>query len=334
MGCHYAGAGKIEMKNLCLLFSFGLALAADFPQAEISNGIVKAKLYLPDSEQGYYRGTRFDWAGVIPSLEFKGHNYFGQWFERYDPKLHDAIMGPVEEFLYNGLALGYAEAKTGETFVKIGVGGLRKPDEPAYRRFGTYDIADSGKWTAHTGADRVEFVQELTDASGYAYVYRKTVSLTRGKPELVIEHNLKNTGKKLIETSVYNHNFYVMDGQPTGPDFVVKFPFSLRAPGDFKELAETRDKQLAYLKVLETGQTAASPLEGFGAAVKDYDISVENFKIGAGVRQVGDRPIESIYFWSIRTTVCPEVYIHLRIEPGHEESWQIAYEFYTFAARK
>ena len=39
--------------------AFGLATAvlagADFPQVEISNDLLHAKLYLPDPEQGYYR---------------------------------------------------------------------------------------------------------------------------------------------------------------------------------------------------------------------------------------------------------------------------------------
>ena len=35
----------------------------EFPQAEITNGQIKAKLYLPDTEKGYYRSTRFDWSG-------------------------------------------------------------------------------------------------------------------------------------------------------------------------------------------------------------------------------------------------------------------------------
>src|ERR1035438_1863877 len=51
----------------------------DFPQALISNGTVHATLYLPDTEKGYYRATRFDWSGIIPSLRYQGHSYFGQW---------------------------------------------------------------------------------------------------------------------------------------------------------------------------------------------------------------------------------------------------------------
>jgi hypothetical protein len=74
-------------------------LPTDFPSVKITNGLITAKLLLPDANKGYYRGTRFDWSGVIPSLEYKGHNYFGVWNPaKYDPKLHDAITGPFFYF--------------------------------------------------------------------------------------------------------------------------------------------------------------------------------------------------------------------------------------------
>jgi hypothetical protein len=305
------------------------ATGAEPPAAEIANGHLHAKLLLPDPANGYYRATRFDWAGVIASLEAGGHSYFGQWFPQYDPKTHDAIMGPVEEFLTDGSGLGYGEAKPGEVFVKIGVGALRKPDEPRFRQFSTYEIADSGKWTVHAFADRVEFIQELDADNGYAYLYRKTVRLTPGKAELVLEHSLRNTGRKAIATSVYNHDFFMLDGEPTGPDVAVTFPFALRASKDMAPLAELRDRQLVYLRELQPRETASAWLEGFGSGAADYDIRVENRKTGAGVRQRGDRAVAKLNFWSIRTTVCPEAYIDLKLEPGHETDWRIAYEFYS-----
>jgi hypothetical protein len=123
-----------------IAFTLGVSFlnAADPPQAEISNGTVRAKLYLPDAANRYYRATRFDWSGVVASLEFQGHSYFGVWFRRYDPKINDAITGPVEEYRTNGeSALGYAEAKPGENFIRIGVGLVKKPYEPAYQQFKT-----------------------------------------------------------------------------------------------------------------------------------------------------------------------------------------------------
>jgi hypothetical protein len=303
--------------------------AAEFPQAEISNSHIRAKLYLPDARQGYYRGTRFDWSGVVDSLEANGHNYFGKWFERYDPKLHDAITGPVEEFFTNDAGLGYDEAKAGESFVKIGVGVLRKPDEPRYSSFNTYEIVDSGRWSVKKKRDWIEFVHELPETSGYAYSYRKRMHLPKDKPELVLEHRLKNKGRKVITTSVYNHNFFMLDNQPSGPDFVVKFPFGPHATTDLKGLVETRGKELVYLQELQKGQSVYTHLEGFGASPTDYDIRVENRKTGAGVRQTGDRPLSKLAFWSIRSNISPEPFIEMQIEPGKESTWRITYEFYT-----
>src|ERR1700757_1857012 len=56
------------------------ALQSGFPKARISNGAVQAVVYLPDAKDGYYRASRFDWAGVVPCLTYKDHSYFGVWF--------------------------------------------------------------------------------------------------------------------------------------------------------------------------------------------------------------------------------------------------------------
>jgi hypothetical protein len=318
--------------NLRILIGVALASLAAAqaapPQAAIANARVHAQLYLPDAQSGYYQGTRFDWSGVIASLEWNGHSYFGQWFPRYDPKLHDAITGPVEEFS----GLGYNEATAGERFVRIGVGAVRKPVEPAYRQFATYEIVDPGTWTVHRSRDRVEFVHTLRDTAGYAYEYRKTVRL-KGET-LVLEHRLKNTGRKTIATSVYEHDFFMLDGQPTGPDFVVRFPFEIAAVAPLNGAAETRGKDFVYLRELQPGQTVQTQLKGFGPTARDYDIRLENRKTGAGVRQTGDRPISKINLWSIRTTICPEAYVDLSVAPGQTSSWQITYEFYQVAPGK
>ena len=239
-----------------LLLGLGFAAAAaEPPSASISNGVVRARLYLPDVENGYYRGTRFDWSGSIASLESGGHSYFGQWFARYDPKVHDSITGPVEDYA----PLNYTEAKPGETFVKIGMGVLKRMDEQPYRFSTPYELLDTGKWSVRTGPDFVEYRHELADPkSGYAYVYTKTVRLTAGKPQMTIEHNIRNTGTKAIATNVYNHGFFMLDSQPTGPDFTVTFPFDIKASRPMTGLAEVKGKQIVYLKELQENATAAA----------------------------------------------------------------------------
>ena len=315
------------------MFAFATLLtsAADsFPEASISNGSIKVRFFLPDPERGYYRGTRFDWAGVIPSLEYKGHNYFGVWFDKYDPKLHDAITGPVEEFYFKDAALGYAEAKAGGTFVRIGVGVLRKPEEPKFDRFHTYEIVDGGKWTVNAHRESIDFHHRLADkASGYAYDYHKTVRLLSGKPEMEIEHTLKNTGSKPIETDVYNHNFFVIDGQQTGPDLSVTFPFDPKSTRDMGGMAELRGRELAYTRIVGHDEHVMTEIEGFGSAAGDHSFKVENRKTGAGVRVSGDHPMSRLLFWCGWKVLSPENYVTMKIEPGKEFRWTVRYEFYT-----
>lgn len=312
------------------LFSAGLLLylsyAAEPPQATITNGLVRATLYLPDTAQGYYQGTRFDWSGAFKSLEHGGHHYVDPWFETYDPKIHDAINGPVEEFT----ALGFADAKPGDTFVKIGVGVLRKPDDKPYAFARPYEVVDWGKWDVKTGNDQVDFRHELRGANGYGYQYVKTVRLAKGKPELVLEHRLTNTGQKPIETSVYNHNFFVIDRQPTGPGIEIRFPFAVKAEGKgFGSTILAKDSSLVYARELGANeQVYSAGLQGFAPTADAYDIRIENLKTGAGVRATGDQPLEKLVFWACSTTSCPEPYIRLRAMPGQAVTWTIRYAFY------
>src|SRR5262249_42939988 len=127
----------------------------------------------------------------------------------------------------------------------------------------------------------------------------------------------------------YNHNFFVMDGQPTGPDTSVQFAFPARASADLKDLAEVANSKLIYKKELQRGESAFTQLEGFGSTSRDYDLRLEHRKAGMGVHITGDRPIQRFVYWSIRPTFCPEPYVQLKAAPGKEERWTYTYEFYT-----
>jgi hypothetical protein len=314
-------------------FCTSFLVGQDYPKAEITNGLIHAELMLPDAQHGSYQGTRFDWSGIIASLQFGGHEYFGRWYEKHDPKIHDAITGPVEEFRTNDSGLGYAEAKAGGTFVRIGIGTVRKPEEKEYRPFETYDIVDPGKWAVRKHKDRIEFTQRLRSDDGYAYVYSKTVRLVKGKPELLLEHSLKNTGQKAIDTTQYNHNFFVIDHEVVGPDVVAKFAFTPVATRGFKDRAEIVGPEIQFPHDLEGKNGVFSELTGSQNDVKDYDFRVENVKTGAGVHITGDQPLDKVNFWAISTVAAVEPYIHLKIEPGKEAHWTIRYDFYTFTAK-
>ncbi len=70
---------KIASLALGVLLVTGIGVSAgSAPEAEIANGPIRVRLYLPDATTGFYRGTRFDWSGVIGGLEYAGHNYYPQ----------------------------------------------------------------------------------------------------------------------------------------------------------------------------------------------------------------------------------------------------------------
>lgn len=318
------------------------------PQIEISNGVLRVAIYLPDSDKGFYRGTRFDWSGVIRSLEFNGHNYYGPWFTKTDPDVIDfvfkgadivagpcsAITGPVEEFSSHDKALGFDAAKPGGTFIKIGVGVLRRPDNKAYNPYRLYEVVNGGKWTIRTTDHSVEFTQDLSDpSSGYGYRYTKTIRLTNGKPEMILEHTLENTGQRAIETSVYDHNFLVLDQQPIGPDFVVTVPFAIHAEREENaKLARIDGGQFTYRENIEGRETVSAEFSGFGETASDYKITIENHKAGAGMQITGNRPLSKENLWSIRSVLAMEPFIEMSIEPGKTFAWQYDYTYYSLNA--
>ena len=186
------------------------------PSVALSNGIVTAKVYLP-VPFGFYRGTRFDHAGIVTHLTYKGQDYGQFWFSRISPDIRDfvydgddvvggpnsAIAGPVEEFD----PVGFDQVGSGGTFLKIGVGVLKRDNEK-YDHYHVYPIVNEGRRSTVVSKAGVRFTQIIAgDPSGYDYSYTKTVRLVPGKAEMVIEHRLKNTGRKPLVTTVYDHNF-------------------------------------------------------------------------------------------------------------------------------
>jgi len=303
------------------------ASSKDFPSSIISNDLVSMKLYLPDPENGYYRATRFEWSGIIASLEYDGHNYFGEWKSVHDPFFHEDLCGPVEGSIYPGL--GYAEAKTGGKFVRLGVGVLEKPEEKEYLWNHTYKLVDHGKWTTKEGGDWIEFTHELNTDLGYSYIYIKRIELKKDRPGFTITHILKNTGLKKIELDQFNHNFFVIDGKTTGPDFVVTFPFRVSTPDSLKDLIKIRKKELMFLREFHN-ESIWLLIEGYKQEIQDHNISVINRKAGAGIQFAVNKPLYRLAFWATTTTLCPENFIFISIDPGKEEKWVSDYNLYSF----
>ncbi len=294
------------------------------PRAVIRNGQVSAMVLLPDAENGFYRGTRFDWSGVIWCLTYRNHSYFGEWYAQN--QVRNRITGPVEEFrAADGRSSpGYDAARPGDPFVKPGVGVLRRVDEKAYSFNADYPVVDGGRWTVRTRRDRVFFRHDLSSPIGIAYRYEKVLRLERNAPVLVLEHVLKNTGKEPIDIQVYNHNFFILDGTPPGPDISIRFPFKPVAVRPLQNGARIDGNAIVF----DAGGGASSEITGYSDRAADYNFFIENSRTGAGVEIIGDLPLSKIDFWSNARVACPEPYVRIQVQPGKTGRWSVRYRLY------
>lgn len=306
------------------------------PHKDITNGIVSAKVYLP-GEGGFYRGTRFDRAGVVAHATYKGQDYGQYWFSSYSPAVHDfawlngqvtvstasGAAGPSEEFT----AIGFNEAGMGGKFLKIGVGILKRDTDP-YIFVHSYPVLNEGTRGYSATRTSVRLTQKLNDKeTGWGYSYVKTVKLIPGKAQMQIEHVLTNTGKKDLDTSVYCHNFLSLSEGNENVELTA--PFTLVAGKPLAtDAAVVNGKTLKYLRAVKEGESVTSPFTGFGASASDYDFKVVNTKTGFGQRIRADQPLSQINFWSIRTTFSWEPYIAISLKPGETKRWTYTYDYF------
>lgn len=299
---------------------------SQFPNLTLDNKVVKMGLYLPDPEKGSYRATRFDWSGIIHSLQYQGHEFFGYWKKTHDPTIHEDLSGPAEAWIAPGL--GYEEAKPGEGFLRIGVGLIEKEKEEKYNSFKTYRILDHGRWKVRHGKDWVTFTHKASSPLGYGYVYTKTIRLTKDQPGFTIAHELKNTGRKKIQTDQFNHNFFILDGEETGPNLEVEFPYPISTEQDLKGLVSLDQHKLRFLKQFEATSVFMT-LKGYNNSPEHHAFSVSNKRSGAGVTVKLDQPLHQMNFWACQTTFCPENFIYIDLEPGRSFEWQADYSLFV-----
>ena len=295
-----------------------------YPNVVISNDTVKMKVYLPDPENGLYRATRFDWSGVIGSVQYKGHEYFGYWRDEHDPMSPVGIVGPADT--YKTAGLGYDEAKPGDGFIRIGVGLVEKVDEPQYDYHNDYKILDHGKWSIDKGDDWITFTHTINNDLGYGYIYKKTLKLKADG--FLIVHKLRNTGINKIETDQYNHNFFMIDRERCGPSLQVSYPYPVTTKDDLKGLMKIENDTLHFTREIEKN-TVFMSLKGYGDGVMDNRFTIENTKSHTGVTVSVDKPLIKLEFWTNGLILCPENTIQILAKPGEEVVWTSDYTLFA-----
>lgn len=323
----------------------------------LERGTTRLRMMDPLAEEPYYRGTRFDRTGIILELESGGHRYIQPWQRHYDPWSHDAVSGPAEEFL--PVSPGAVETAG---WLKIGVGLLRDDGAP-YDRFKLYDILDPGLLTVSAGLEPtvVTFRHKLSDR----YDYVKTVEIP-AEGRLHLTHALRNDSPDPIDTYVYCHNFFILDGAPTGR--ATRFEFPWRPVGDWRapyDSVRLTDRGIAFDRDLRPDETvfmgnlrpdspknqapvslllqnnagvqakkaqnAVTPstqsMSNDSPAASGYRFALRNLDNGLGVEASCDSQMEYAVFWSNSDVSCLEPYIPIHLNPGQTARWTLDYRF-------
>ena len=329
---------RILLAFVCILVSYLSASAKvsanidsiPYPHKWLKNSQMQVLVFVPDKENGYYRSTRFDWSGIVAQVFYKGHTFFRPWgysiSRTYPLTMHhpDSVndgTGTVEEFRQ---PLGFSEAKSGEYFVKIGVGVLVKPDNEPYNFARRYEMKTPIGWEVCITKQRIDFVQIVSTDFGYAYRYVKSIIIHPHKPEFTISHTLQNIGNNPIITNTYCHNFILLDGQQTGDGYEAIFSDSIDI-NDFKNESIVHSGGKLVLKG-KIPHTDAFGFPIFNMEMKN-EVVIGNTNSKTSIHISGNQALSSFYFWLSSTAICPEPMIDIHLKAGKSVTWEIRYVF-------
>jgi hypothetical protein len=297
----------------------------EVPSVRLSNDEVAVTVLLPDAERGRYRGPRFDWSGMVASVEYANREVFGEWKHARVPGATDDVLGIVGEFGMTS-PLGYAAADPGETFFKIGVGKLVRPDAEAYRFSRDYEVSPL-PWSTSRGEHWIAFSQELPPERGWGWRYTKWIELDPQDPSLTIRYELENTGSKVIETDYYSHNFAVFDGRTPAGGIGLILDFAPRDDAPFGDIAEIKGNVIRVKNPLPPGKALFREFESLPPG-KGKAAEIESRESGIGLRIEGDTAPGKIVFYACEKAVCFEPFVVIRLAPGETKTWSDRFSFY------
>lgn len=314
----------------CIKFVPGFVADSKVLSFTLRRGPLEILLENPETS-GAHAGTRFDHSGVMTSIRLGNHSLCSRWHDTPpNPKANDDIAGPCEEFGHSS-PLGYEQAAAGQAFLKIGVGRLRKPDEPKYRFFHPYEVIEFGKWHVQADATSIRFEQSMAGEHGLAYRYVKRIDLldkSSAERGWVIDHELTNTGSAAWSTDHYNHNFFLIDQDPIGGNYELAFPFAVQPhePRErFEQLIDVVGSVLRFKGPLDQG-SIFSELRGHGQRVTDNRFQFRHKPSGITIACASDAPLAKLNLWGVKKTLCPEPYVDIQLSPGQSRSWRWEYQ--------
>ncbi len=268
-----------------------------------------------------YAGSRFDWTGFITQVILDGQHSFCT-LESLDPTLGSGGRGLCNEFGIEA-PIGFADARTGQSFPKIGIGLLTKPDDGPYAFFRPYLISPFDFSQEHRSDCLIQYVA-ARETRGYAMELTKTIRVAG--PMLEMVYQLTNTGNRPFSTTEYNHNFISLDGEPLGPDYSLLLPDST-VPNPLPVPLTRKDGTLGWNETPKDDFYFRTP--GFSRSA-NFSWELRHGGRRIGLRESNDFPIKQFALWGRAHVVSPEVFIGLALAPSDTVTWCRRHEFFSW----
>jgi len=269
---------------------------------------------------------------MIQKIKMGDHSLCERWHTGpSNPDANDDVTGPCEEF-GNSKPIGYVSNRPGSSFVKIGVGVLKQPVETEYRFWEKYEFVQRGEWITEHDATSITFRQRLFVDSvpkAIGYEYEKIVRVTESG--FRIEHAIKNIGTEALSTDHYNHNFFLIDSDKVGPNYELEVPFVIRAinrKASFDETVKVSGK-IAGFQELVGARSFFAELSGHSGQVSDHRFKLRHVPSGVTIECRGTSPLSKMNFWGMGSTICPEPYTQIDVDPNQKFEWTLDYEVAT-----
>lgn len=279
-----------------------------------------------------YRGSRFDWNGLVSQIRFRGVSLLGQEDSLRDPAIGGR--GLHNEF---GITkcVGYDECAVGEWFPKIGTGWLKKDAEP-YFFYTEYPLEELSFDCQVSGTSEVRFICESGERNGYAYRYVKTITLTDSS--FTIHYALENLGSKPLDTDEYVHNFLCVGQRRMDTGYSLSFPWKIATSrlvgiNDPDQVLSIVDNRIDVV-----GQTDEQfQIGGLAQGVTESDglaaiWTLSNSASGIHLSECGSFIPTAVNLWGWTSVISPEVFFGFRTDPGNTTTWERSYLVSSFSA--
>lgn len=284
----------------------------------LENDRLSLHLDLPEEN---YQSTRFDWTGKIVQVIYRGKTIAGKE-KAMDQQVSDGL-GFYNEFGFDQ-PIGFEATPKGDWFHKIGIGLLKKQEEP-YHFSQSFEVQPA---SIDVVLNKNEVVFTCVGANYRGYGYQLTKSIQLLADGFSIHYQLLNTGNNRLKTNEYVHNFISIDETAIDSNYQLEFPFVIQ-PNQFIETVNPESAVRIGEKELRFNH---SPSQAFyfsnmtGYREQKASWKLFHLKEQLAISELTNFNSDTVNLWGTGHVICPELFKQIDIAPGASDLWTRRYK--------